>query len=122
MIAYFASDLIWATRIKKAAEDLGLEARPVRSLEMLEARLADSDLQGLVVDLDAPELALDLVRRLRERQPSPQPRAKIVAFGPHVDADAFARAREAGADVTLTRGAFDARIAEVLTTLSSAGK
>jgi hypothetical protein len=34
------------------------------------------------------------------------PLARIVAFGPHVDADALARARSDGADIALARSQF----------------
>ena len=36
-VLFLAADLIWATRIKATAEDLGVAARPVRTMEMLEA-------------------------------------------------------------------------------------
>lgn len=110
MIAYFASDLLWATRIKSLADDLGIAARPVRTLEMLEARLGDSPVRGLIVDLDSPDIALTMIRRVRAAAIP----ARIVAFGPHVETAALNEAREAGADLVLTRGAFSARLAEVL--------
>ncbi len=125
MIAYFAADLLWATKIKCTAEALGIEARPVRNADMLGARLGDSDVRGLIVDLDAPETALALVAMLRGA-----PRAeggagkagncrpvRVVAFGPHVETDALNRARGAGAHSVLTRGAFSARLPDLLTEL-----
>lgn len=105
MILYAASDLLWATRIKATADDIGLSARPARTLEMLEARLADSDVRGLMVDLDVPETALALIERLRGPGASPAERAvRILAFGPHVAVELFQRAREAGADRVMARG------------------
>lgn len=109
MIAYFASDLIWATRIKACADDLGIAARPVRSLDMLDARLADSPVRGLVVDLDQPQTAMMLIKRVRE-----WPAIRIVAFGPHVETEALGEARRLGADAVMTRGAFHSRLADVL--------
>ena len=57
MVLYLASDLLWATRIKSCADDLTppVPARPVRDLKMLEARLADSPVKGLLLDLAAGE-------------------------------------------------------------------
>jgi hypothetical protein len=118
MILYAAADLLWATRIKATAEDAGVAARPVRSLEMLEARLADSDVRGLIVDLDAPELALELVTRMRDGRSTAGDRSvRVLAFGPHVRADLFQRVREAGADRAMARGAFASSLDQVLTDL-----
>ncbi len=130
MIAYFATDLVWATRIRATAEGLGIASRPVRSLEMLHARLADSDVRALIVDLDDPATAVALIRGAREAGGSPNPsrpsgeparRApiRIVAFGPHVEAEAFASARDAGADMLMTRGQFHGALAELLPSLES---
>lgn len=125
MIAYCASDLVWATRIKAAAEDLGIQARPVRNLEMLNARLADSPVRGLIVDLDAHESALPILRRAREweREGSSEGfgrrRIRIIAFGPHVETAALAEANACGADAALTRGAFSARLIDLLKELDA---
>ena len=60
MVLYCAADLIWATRIRAAAEAAGIPSRPVRDLAMLEARLADSPVRGLIVDLEAlPQCATE---------------------------------------------------------------
>lgn len=121
MIAYFAADLVWATRIKSCADDLGVPARPVRSLEMLNARLGDSPVRGLIVDLDQPETAMALIQRVREwssgaavGSSSTREAIRIIAFGPHVETEALGEARRLGADVVMTRGAFHARLADIL--------
>lgn len=136
MILYYAADLLWSTRIKATAEDLGLSARPVRNVQMLEARLADSapPPTGLILDLETGEAGLQLLAHLRrvERErlasnpppptatpsntptPTRSPGLHVVAFGPHVARDLFTRAREAGADEVMTRGAFDHQLPEVL--------
>lgn len=117
MLLYAAADLLWATRIKSAAEDLSLAARPVRSVEMLEARLADTEPTGLIVDLES-EAALDIIRRAVQAQQDGERLAKIVAFGPHADEALLKAAADAGATTVMARGAFSARIADVLTALS----
>ncbi len=119
MILYLASDLIWATKIRATADALGIPARPVRSLEMLEARLADTQPAALLVDLDAPEVALALINRLRS--PAADERARgirIIAWGPHVEKTLLQEARDAGADDVLTRGTFDHDLEHILLTLS----
>ena len=108
MILYAAADLIWASRIKGVADSLEVPARPARDLAMLEARLADCQICGMIVDLDKESDAIDLIRRLRDSRATPAQRAiRIVACGPHVRRDLLQQAREAGADEVLTRGTFD---------------
>ena len=123
MVAYHAADLLWATRIKAMGQDVGVECRPVRSVQMLEAWLADSDVRGLIVDLDSPELSLELIRALRggEGAPGrdPEKKIRIGAFGPHIAVELFEKAKEAGADGVLARGAFDRRLGEVLKELEA---
>jgi hypothetical protein len=115
MILYHAADLLWATRIKAAADAAAIAARPVRNLDMLNARLADSPVRALLVDLDDPDTALSLIARLRAAGASSADRAiRILAYGPHVAADRFAAARAAGADMAMARGALADRLEEVL--------
>ena len=57
MILYAAADLIWASRIKGVADSLEVPARPARDLAMLEARLADCQICGMIVDLDKESVA-----------------------------------------------------------------
>lgn len=118
MILYMAADLIWATKIKCHAEGLGLTARPTRDLDALKARLHDCDPVALLVDLDDPEAALELIRYLRsDRNNERHMRVRIVAWGPHVETELLQKAREAGADEVLTRGAFEHHFDEVLLNL-----
>ncbi len=122
MLLYLAADLIWATRIKGVADALGLPARPVRTLDMLEARLADCRVSGVLLDLDKPDEAIAMIERLR-RSPvqGDAPRIRILAWGPHVAKDLMQRARDAGADEVLPRGAFDRNLEDILLRLASGG-
>jgi CheY-like chemotaxis protein len=121
MILYYAADLLWATRIKSTAEDLGLAARPVRSIQMLEARLADSAPTALILDLETGETGLQLLEHLRRieqsRREGGDSRARalqVLAFGPHVARELMDRARALGADRVMPRGAFDRELPELL--------
>ncbi|MBI2757012.1 MAG: hypothetical protein K2Q09_11940 [Phycisphaerales bacterium] len=77
MVLYLASDLLWATRIKSCADDLTppVPCRPVRTMEMLEARLADSAVKGVLLDLSTGEsgregeVAFAMLERLKSGQP-----------------------------------------------------
>ncbi|MCC6952340.1 MAG: hypothetical protein IT433_12965 [Phycisphaerales bacterium] len=120
MILYLATDLIWASKIKATANALGLSARPVRTLEMLEARLADADPVAMLLDLDAADLALAMLARVRDPALPTARRLKVLAWGPHVATDLLQKARDLGADEVLTRGAFDHAMDDILPRLASA--
>jgi CheY-like chemotaxis protein len=115
MILYFASDLLWASKIKATADAAGIPARPVRSVAMLEARLADSAPRALLLDLDNPQVAMELLERARREV---MLRLHVLAWGPHVEQELFQRARGAGADEVLTRGAFHEQLDSILRRLS----
>lgn len=117
MILYACSDLLWATRVKATAEGLGLPARPVRSTQMLADRLGEGGVRGLIVDIDTGELGLELIRAAAASGLG----FPIVAFGPHVAADALGAAREAGAHRVIARGAFADRLPQILTDLAAGG-
>lgn len=120
MILYFATDLLWASKIKGVADALGLPCRPVRTLEMLEARLADTEPTAILLDLTTPETAMSLIERLRGTGAGQKERAvRVIAFGPHVEKDALQAARNAGADEVLTRGALDHHMEEILLKLAA---
>lgn len=122
MILYLASDLIWATKIKGVADHLGLPCRPARTLDMLEARLADSDVAAVLLDLEKPDDALAMIQRLRGEGANEQDqKIRVVAFGPHVLVDLFQQARDAGADEVLARGVLDRNMPEILLALSGRG-
>ncbi len=116
MILYFAADLVWASRIKATADALGIACRPARTLAMLDARRADSPVRSLVVDLDAGDDAIELIRHARSGE---GPRLRILAFGPHVAKELFQAARDAGADEVLPRGAFDHGLEDILLRLAA---
>ncbi len=120
MILYLAADLLWATKIKGTAEALGLACRPVRTLEMLEQRLADSAPTAILLDLEKPEEALAMLARLKGPGADEQTRRiRAVAWGPHVARELMQRARDAGADEVLTRGTFDHTLPDLLLALSA---
>jgi len=96
---------------------------------MLEARLADSPVKGVLLDLAAGELghegelASAMLARLRGwkgERPSGDAggEARVVVFGPHVQAADLARAKRDGADVVMARGALAANLPRVLRELN----
>ena len=90
MITYaVVSDLMDRSRLTAALPDL----RFARSA----AECTDAEI--IVVDLAR---AADLISALRAAAPA----ARIVAYGPHVDADALVAAQTAGADTAMPRSRF----------------
>lgn len=117
MILYSCSDLLWATRVKATADALGIPSRPVRSVEMLESRLADASPVALLVDLEMGFTGIELIARAVAAGG-----LRVLAFGPHVATDALANARLAGADRVLSRGAFADRLPDLLRELAGGGE
>jgi len=115
MILYCAADLLWASKIKGTADALGLPCRPVRTLEMLEARLVDSPVRALVIDLEAGPVGLEMVRRLAGD--ASRAGVRIVVFGPHVDLDGLNEAKRSGAHAVMARGAFGSQLPTILAEL-----
>ena len=115
MILYAAADLLWSTRIKSTADAMSAPCRPVRSLEMLEARLVDSPVKTVLLDLDAHELAFVILRRIHKWNHDHHDRAiKTIAWGPHVEVDLLTEARQLGCDRVLTRGQFANELTQIL--------
>lgn len=105
MIVAIVDDLIFASRIRAAAEsaDATLKVLPSRTDA---AVLGDTPISLAIVDLAAAG-ALDRIRDLRARPGAP---VTVVAFVSHVRADLVAAARAAGADRVLARSAFVAEL------------
>lgn len=119
-VLYLASDLIWATKIKSTAEAIGVEARPVRSIEMLTARLEDTEAAALILDLEAAETALAMLDFLKGPDaPDHAGTIRTLAFAPHVKRDIIDEARVRGAHEVLTRGSFDHDLPEILLRLAA---
>ena len=116
MILYCAADLIFATRIKGAADAVGVPARPARSVEKLLTLLKEETVKGLVVDLEAGEVVFDLLRAVKAAAPA----VRTLAYGPHVNVEGLAAAEAAGADEVMARGRFAAELPMLLRSIEGA--
>ena len=74
-------------------------AGAVNGVTFVRDATASAGADVVVIDLARHADAVTAVRAM-------VPEARIVAFGPHVDDDAMARARTDGADLVLARSAF----------------
>lgn len=95
-VVMLTSNLMDRSRIEGIATAHGLVLEPVSTAAGLEQSLGRSPVQVLI-DLAHPEA---------EQAISAAAAYRVVAFGPHVDADAMARARMLGADQVMSRSAF----------------
>ncbi|MEM7578104.1 MAG: hypothetical protein AAF328_11605 [Planctomycetota bacterium] len=114
MIVYACADLMFASKVSATCNAAGIVSRPARSAAMLQARLDcvdDGKANGVVTQVFV-ELTRDDALELISFANTHATRAdvRIVAFGPHVDTDRLAAAKEHGADEVLTRGAFAAQV------------
>ncbi|MGQ0627342.1 MAG: hypothetical protein ACT4PL_04485 [Phycisphaerales bacterium] len=110
------ADLTWSTRIRSTADALAIATRPVRSLAMLEARLADTRVAAVIMELDAGAICLEVLGALRSGGHAARG-VPVVAFAPHVNVAAMNDALARGATSVLARGAFSAQLPQILRAL-----
>lgn len=111
-------DLFFRSRIEATAEAAGVRLLVSRTLEELLTEIHASGAGGVLVDLGmGTGEAADAIRALKRRADPPV----IVAWGSHVDAEALAAARAAGADRVLARSAFTRRLPDLLRELAGGG-
>jgi CheY-like chemotaxis protein len=98
-----SDDLIFTSRIVGTARGLGLTLLPARSADGLQEHARHSQPRCVIVDLDNPGLDVSaLMNVLRKIAPG----ARVVAYGPHVNAELLRDARAAGCDPVLPRSKF----------------
>jgi len=103
---YFSGDLLFAGRVKGAAENAGL------AFSLL-SRWPDphpSNPRWIIVDLATKSGASAEICQLAKSQ---FPEIPCIAFGPHVQASRLSQARQAGFDPVLTRGQFDGALTTI---------
>lgn len=117
MIIYCCADLIFATKVRSTAEQLGVVTRPVRDISMLQKRIdqvedgkANGPVAAMLIDLDTGEQGIELIRYLKTAEPA----IPIVAFGAHVATELLQAAGDAGADEVMPRGQFTASLPSLL--------
>lgn len=103
-----SGDLLFASKIRVAVEQLGGKMA-------MGGKLPDSDLSGLthvILDLSTrSKLAGEIAAQCQERCPA----AKVIAYGPHVQADRLQAARDGGIELVLTNNQFSRMVGDLLT-------
>ncbi|MBI2835292.1 MAG: response regulator [Acidobacteria bacterium] len=113
MILVALDDLLFKSKIRTAARQLGVEVAFARTLDevMQQARRIRPSL--LIVDLNsAPTDPLTAIARIKADPDLAG--IRTVGFVSHVQTDLVAAAREAGADEVLARSAFAANLPRIL--------
>lgn len=106
-VLYLTKDLFFSSRVCSLAREAGATIDIIASIE---ACAATDDTTLAIVDLGLPELDIEAtVRHLRKIGPR-----KIIAYGPHVDAERLSAAERAGCDSVMPRSKFDQQIAAIL--------
>lgn len=102
-VLFLSGDLIFASRVRSAAESAGLQFQLSGQLPAAE----DPRVTHVILDLSTRSALLpDVV----EKAASSTPQAKLIAYAPHVQTGRIAMAKEAGVQMVLTRGQFDASL------------
>jgi DNA-binding response OmpR family regulator len=115
-VVLLTGDLAVASRVEGAARMWGETVRTYASASQALSQHSWDQAKLLIVDLATPSIDVKaLVESLRQ---TATPRPRIVAFGPHVQSEWLAAAREAGCEEVMSRGEFFARVNELLQGLS----
>lgn len=113
MIIAAVDDLLFASRIRQAARDIGVDVVFARTPAAVVDEVRERRPALLVLDLNADRLRpLDAIAAVKG---DPQlAMTRVVGYVSHVDAPRIAAARAAGADQVLARSAFVAALGELL--------
>ncbi len=110
IIIALPADLIFGARIRAAAEAVGASVLIAKNPQDLLARLRETDVRMVILDLDRRGLAItDTIRQIKATSSAP-----LLAYVSHTQEAAIREADAAGADKVMARGAFARQLAEIL--------
>src|SRR5262245_65785383 len=109
MVLYLVRDLLFVSKLREAAESLGVEVQPVRDVEGLPAVARDARL--VVLDLGLPQAlrALELLAADPDAA-----RVPTVGFVGHERTDVMETAKALGCGRVMAKGEFATRIPALL--------
>jgi CheY-like chemotaxis protein len=112
-ILYAVGDMFFASKIKGTADQLGIPAKPARSIEAL-IESAKNGPAMIVLDLNNGRF--DPIAALRQLKADETLRQiPVIGFLSHVQVDLQKEAEEAGCDQILPRSKFTAYLADIIT-------
>jgi DNA-binding NarL/FixJ family response regulator len=103
-VLLLSDDLIDASRVGGAARDHGASVKSARDLAGLTTLARQESPRLVIVDLANGGLSIAALLEMLHAACPQMPR--VVAYGPHVNADLLRAARQAGCDLVLPRSAF----------------
>jgi CheY-like chemotaxis protein len=113
VIVALLDDLLFTSKIRSAAEGLGLTVRFARNGESALAEMRAQAPRLVLLDLNSPRT--DPLGTVAAMKADPVlASVPIVGFASHVLVDTIDAARRAGVDDVLARSAFTARLPEIL--------
>jgi len=108
-VVYFVRDLLFVSKIRETAEQLGVSVTPARDLETFAREAAGARL--VIVDLRLADAATALERLARTVTPLPQ---ATVGFVDHERLDVMETARALGCTRVLAKGEFASALPRLL--------
>jgi len=110
-ILFVSNDIFFWARVSGAAKSLGRDAVRIGDEAAMEKAFLEGGVARVIVDLGARSVdALAWAARWKGQAPVPQ----LIAFGSHVDEEAFAAAREAGFDHVMANSSFNRSLTDWL--------
>ena len=111
-IVALVDDLMFLSRLREEARRAGADlASATTQAELVELLL---DAPPALVIFDLTVRSADPVKAITAARAAAGPATRMLAYGPHGDLALLEAARAAGADEVLARGAFAARLPELL--------
>jgi hypothetical protein len=102
-VAFLSQDLMFYSQISSAAKSSGLTSVMSKNAADLATKATSNELRWVIVDLFGLKTPVDDVcSQVR----SAFPNATLIGFGPHVDREELAEARNSQFDYVMTRGEF----------------
>jgi len=105
-VVMLSGDLMFASRVKAAAERAGLAFR-------ISGKLPDDNTESIrfvVLDLSTRS---GLTAEIADHCANRCPQAKLIAYGPHVQVGKLNAARQAGIATVMTNGQFDSQLSRL---------
>ena len=113
MVLAIVDDLMFSSKIRTAAVQLGVEVTFVRSSAAALAAIRDTAPALVILDLNNPRTD-PLGTVVAIKQDPETAGIRTVGYVSHVQADVIDAARRAGVDEVMARSAFSARLADIL--------
>ena len=114
-IILLGQNLLFAARVETAASSGGRPVQQARTIAEFQEIYAAGGISLLLVDLEGDAATWQAVlAELQDRAAAGPSGLHIVAFGPHEDTAAMARARELGCATVLNKGRFAATLGQLV--------